>query len=69
MNAFAGIQIGRNAVETYIASFASTSDELAVRLDACPGSWQVLPIQERPLLRIGEVILVLDEQHLIERAT
>lgn len=26
-------------------------------------------IQERPLLRIGEVILVLDEQFLIERAT
>ena len=29
----------------------------------------MLPIQERPLLRIGEVILVLDEQYLIERAT
>ena len=29
----------------------------------------MLPIQERPLLRIGEGILVLDEQYLIERAT
>ena len=29
----------------------------------------MLPIQERPLLRVGEVLLVLDEQYLIERAT
>lgn len=69
VNAFAGIQIGRDVIETYLGSFASTPDELAVRLDACPGSWQMLPILERPLLRIGEVILVLDEQYLIERAT
>jgi hypothetical protein len=69
VNAFAGIKVGRGTVETYLASFASTPDELADRLDACPGSWQMLPIQERPLLRIGEVILVLDEQYLIERAT
>ena len=69
VNAFAGIQISRDIVETYLGSFASTPDELAARLDACPGAWQMLPIQERPLLRIGEVILVLDEQYLIERAT
>ena len=29
----------------------------------------MLPIQERPLLRSGEIPLVLDEQYLIERAT
>ena len=69
MNAFAGIQISRNTVETYLGSFASTPDELAARLEACPGSWQMLPILERRLLRIGEVLLVLDEQYLIERAT
>ena len=69
VNAFAGIQIGRDVVESYLGSFASTPDELAARLDACPGSWQMLPFQERPLLRVGEVILVLDEQYLIERAT
>jgi hypothetical protein len=38
VNAFAGIQIGRGTVETYLASFAIRPDELAVRLDACPGS-------------------------------
>jgi hypothetical protein len=69
VNAFAGISINRETVETYLGSFASTPDELADKLDACPGSWQMLPIQERPLLRIGEVIFVLDEQYLIERAT
>jgi hypothetical protein len=69
VNAFTGIPVDRYTIETYLASFASTMDELAVRLDACPGSWQMLPIQERPLLRIGDVLLVLDEQYLIERAT
>ena len=69
VNPFAGISINRETVETYLGSFASTPDELADKLDACPGPWQMLPIQDRPLLRIGEVIFVLDEQHLIERAT
>jgi hypothetical protein len=32
-------------VETYLASFASTADDFAARLDQCPGSWQMLPIQ------------------------
>ena len=69
VNAFAGISVSRETVETYLGSFASTPDELADKLDTCPGSWQMLPIQERPLLRIGEVLFVLDEQYLIERAT
>jgi hypothetical protein len=69
VNAFAGIPLSRETVETYLASFASTMDELARKLNACPGSWQMLPIQERPLLQIGDVLLVLDEQYLIERAT
>lgn len=63
VNAFVGISVSRETVETYLSSFASTPDELAGKLDACPGSWQMLPIQERPLLRIGEVIFVLDEQY------
>lgn len=67
--AFDMIPISRGTIETYLASFASTMDELASRLDECPGAWQMLPFQERPLLRIGDVLLVLDEQYLIERAT
>jgi hypothetical protein len=69
VNAFTGIPIDRGTIETYLASFASTMDELAGKLEECPGSWQMLPIQERPMLRIGDVLLVLDEQYLIERAT
>lgn len=69
VNAFAGIAVSRETIETYLASFASTIDELARKLEASPGSWQMLPIQERPLLRVGETLLVLDEQYLIERAT
>ena len=69
VNAFAGIPVSRETVETYLASFASTVDELAAELEASPGSWQMLPIQEKPLLRVGETLLVLDEQYLIERAT
>jgi len=69
VDAFAGIPIERPIIEAYLGLFASTPDELAAKLDACPGSWQMLPIQERPLLRVGDVILVLNEQYLIERAT
>jgi hypothetical protein len=69
VNAFDGIPLSRATVETYLASFASTMDELAGKLNACSGSWQMLPVQERPLLQIGDVLLVLDEQYLIERAT
>ena len=69
VNAFAGIAVSRETVETYLASFASTVDELAGKLEATAGAWQMLPIQERPLLRIGDALLVLDEQYLIERAT
>jgi len=69
VNAFAGIQVSRETVETYLATFASTVDELAGKLDASSGSWQMLPVQERALLRVGEALLVLDEQYLIERAT
>ena len=69
VNAFAGIAVSRQTIETYLGSFASDMDDLADKLDACTGSWQLLPIQERPLLRLGEVLFVLDEQYLIERAT
>jgi hypothetical protein len=69
VNAFAGIAVSRETVETYLESFASTVDELAGKLDASPGAWQMLPIQEMPILRVGEALLVLDEQYLIERAT
>ena len=37
VNAFAGIAVGRETVETYLSLFASTPGELAARLDACPG--------------------------------
>ena len=69
VNAFAGIAVSRQTIETYLGSFASNMDELADKLGACTESWQLLPIQERPLLRVGEVLFVLDEQYLIERAT
>jgi hypothetical protein len=69
VNAFAGIPVSRETVETYLASFASTMDQLATEFDTRPGAWQMLPIQEKPLLRIGDALLVLDEQYLIERAT
>ena len=69
VNAFEGIPIEREIIETYLGQFASTPDELAAKLQDCPGAWQLLPIQERPLMRIGDMVLVLDEQYLIERAT
>jgi hypothetical protein len=31
--------------------------------------WQMRPLQARPLLRLGDDVVVLDERHLVERVT
>ena len=69
MNPFAGHQIDRDTVEQFLSRFAVTLDELSNQLKACPQRWQMMPIQDRPILRIGEDIVVLDEQYLIGRVT
>lgn len=69
MNPFAGPQIDRDTVEQFLSRFAVTPDELSNQLKACPQRWQMMPIQDRPIMRIGEDIVVLDEQYLIGRVT
>ncbi len=69
MNPFIGHLIGRDTVETFLSRFAATLDELSEGLRSCTQRWQLLPIQDRPLVRIGDDIVVLDEQYLIDRVT
>ena len=38
-------------------------------LAACALPWQMLPLQTRPLLRIGDDVVVLDEPFLLEAVT
>lgn len=64
-----GHAIDVDTVELFLARFASTLGELSTGLAACPQQWQMGPIQDRPLARIGNDIVVLDEQYLIERVT
>jgi hypothetical protein len=69
MDAFRGIAIDRSRVEAFLSRFASTPQELGAALRRCPGAWQMMPLQDRPLLRLGGDVVVLDEHYLLERVT
>jgi hypothetical protein len=63
------IGIGEATIDRFLDLFAYTPAELAEELRECPGSWQMLPLQARPLLRLGDDVVVLDERYLMERVT
>jgi hypothetical protein len=64
-----GITISAATIEAFLDIFSSTPSSLAAALRDCPKPWQMLPIQERPLLRLGDTVVVLDERYLAERIT
>lgn len=61
--------VDRDVVDRFLSRFAITFDDLASQLAACPESWQMLPMQDRPLLRTGDDVIVLDTKYLLERVT
>jgi hypothetical protein len=61
--------ISRDEVETFLGLFSATPAELADALRKCPQPWQMQPLQARPLLRLGDDVVVLDERYLVERVT
>jgi hypothetical protein len=61
--------ISREHVETFLGLFASTPASLADELRQYPQPWQMMPVQSRPLLRLGNEVVVLDERYLVERVT
>lgn len=64
-----GIRVAEATIERFLGLFALTPAELAQELQDRPGSWQMLPLQARPLLRLGNDVVVLDERYLMERVT
>jgi hypothetical protein len=64
-----GITISQATIEAFLGLFSSTPASLAAALRDCPKPWQMLPIQHRPLLRLGDDVVVLDERYLVERVT
>jgi hypothetical protein len=64
-----GIAISEATIEAFLELFSSTPADLATALGGCPKPWQMLPIQDRPLLRLGSDVVVLDERYLVERLT
>jgi hypothetical protein len=61
--------IPRADVETFLGLFSCTPAALAQELRQCPRPWQMRPLQSRPLLRLGDDVVVLDERYLVERVT
>jgi hypothetical protein len=66
---FADIRVQPETINRFLGLFSSSVDELAAALTDCQSSWQMLPIQNRPLLLSGGYLIVLDERYLIERIT
>lgn len=64
-----GIAISRPTIEAFQGLFSSTPASLAAALRDCLKPWQMLPVQDRPLLRLGGDVVVLDERYLVERVT
>ena len=69
INPFTLVKLPQDTVERFLALFAATPEELASDLAACKLPWQMLPLQTRPLLRIGDEVVVLDEPFLLEAVT
>ena len=63
------ITISQATIGAFLDLFSSTPASLAAALRGCPKPWQMLPIQDRPLLRLGDDVVVLDERYLVERVT
>jgi hypothetical protein len=63
------VAIDQATIEAFLDLFSSTPASLADELRDCPKPWQMLPIQDRPLLRLGDDVVVLDERYLVERVT
>jgi hypothetical protein len=52
MHASGNILIDQDKIDVFLPRFASTPEELAAALRGCPQRWQLLPLQDRPLLRL-----------------
>lgn len=63
------VTVDQATIETFLNLFSSTPVDLAGELRACSKPWQMLPIQNRPLLRLAGDVVVLDERYLVERVT
>ncbi len=60
INAFANIAIGRPVIEQFLSLFSSTADGLTEALRDCQLPWQMLPLAEHPLLRVGDNVLAAE---------
>jgi hypothetical protein len=69
INPFTLVKLPRVTVERFLALFSMTVKELALELGYCEMPWQMLPLQTRPLLRLGDEVVVLDEPFLWEAVT
>lgn len=64
------VAVDPTKVERYLELFASPSiDVLATETSTALRDWQMLALQDRPLLRVGSAVLVLDVPYLLQRVT
>ncbi|MDP9848100.1 hypothetical protein [Streptosporangium lutulentum] len=69
IHAFEGIPVDRAIINVFLSRFAVSPEQLAEQLGNASGAWQMMPVQDRPLLLLGENVVVLDETFLLERVT
>jgi hypothetical protein len=69
IDAYSLVKLPKHTVDTFLALFSTSLDDLAPELEVCEQPWQMLPLQSRPLLREGDTVVILDESFFWEAVT
>jgi hypothetical protein len=56
-------------LQSAIRVFTATPNELATAFAGMSQDWQMLPLQQKPVLRLANGLVLLDETYLMERVT
>ena len=59
-------KISSGSINRFLDLYSQSIDEFSGKCRNSIGSWQMHPIQDRPLLREGQQVLVLDQQYLLD---
>lgn len=57
----------QTTIDAFLARFSSTEADLAARLDRWPEAWAFLSVEETPLWRIGETLVAVWDERLLQR--
>jgi hypothetical protein len=66
---YSGIGMSRATFDSALQVFTCDENMLRAELRDMPTDWAMLPFERHPVLRLGDGVLVLDQDYLLERVT